>query len=243
MLTASRHIVFWSLPVTVLFIVLRAQIVRTILGSGEFSWSDTRLVAASLAVFSVSVVAQSLVLLFVRAYYASGRTKMPLIINLVSAIAIVLLSFSLWKYFIASDFFRYFFEHLLRVEGIAGTEALMLPLGYSLAMLLNLALFWWFFHKESPGFSSPLLKTFFQSFSAAVIMGFVSYVCLQLLARIFDLDTVAGIFAQGFFAGIVGIFVGVLLLAAMRSQELSEVWKAFHARFWKTKVIVSEEAL
>ncbi|MFM7088791.1 MAG: lipid II flippase MurJ, partial [Candidatus Paceibacterota bacterium] len=51
---AANQIIFWSLPVAFLFIVLRAQIVRVILGSGFFSWDDTRLVAASLAVFSLS---------------------------------------------------------------------------------------------------------------------------------------------------------------------------------------------
>src|SRR3989338_7770702 len=39
--SATRAIVFWSLPITFLFIVLRAQIVRVILGSGSFSWENT----------------------------------------------------------------------------------------------------------------------------------------------------------------------------------------------------------
>ena len=46
---AARQIIFWSLPITFLFIVLRAQIVRVLLGSGAFSWNDTRLAAAALA--------------------------------------------------------------------------------------------------------------------------------------------------------------------------------------------------
>ena len=61
---AARAIVFWSLPVIFLFIVLRAQIVREILGSGSFSWDNTRLVAASLAIFSISVVAQGMIALY-----------------------------------------------------------------------------------------------------------------------------------------------------------------------------------
>ncbi|MEK7584935.1 MAG: lipid II flippase MurJ, partial [Patescibacteria group bacterium] len=64
--TAARHIVFWSLPTLTLFIVLRAQIVRVILGAGKFDWADTRLTAAATAIFLVSVAAQSLILLFVR---------------------------------------------------------------------------------------------------------------------------------------------------------------------------------
>ncbi|MBT4894909.1 oligosaccharide flippase family protein, partial [bacterium] len=76
-LTASKHIIFWSFPAIVLFIILRAQIVRVILGSGEFDWADTRLTAAALALFAVSIAAQGLVLLFVRGYYAAGNTKKP----------------------------------------------------------------------------------------------------------------------------------------------------------------------
>src|SRR6185437_3181873 len=41
---ALRHIIFWSVPATVFVIVLRAQLVRVILGAGAFDWSATRLV-------------------------------------------------------------------------------------------------------------------------------------------------------------------------------------------------------
>src|SRR5690606_20597616 len=86
MLSAIRHIIVWSLPVIVLFIVLRAQIVRVILGAGEFGWTETRLTAAALSLFVLSVLAQNLVQLFIRAYYAKGETVKPLIINIFSAV-------------------------------------------------------------------------------------------------------------------------------------------------------------
>src|SRR3989338_5965765 len=75
--TAMRHILFWSMPSLVLFVVLRAQIVRTVLGSCAFDWGDTRLTAASLALFAASVVAQSISLLFTRGYYAAGKSRTP----------------------------------------------------------------------------------------------------------------------------------------------------------------------
>jgi putative peptidoglycan lipid II flippase len=49
--SSVNHIIFWSMPFLSLFIVLRAQIVRVILGSGKFDWEDTRLTAATLAIF------------------------------------------------------------------------------------------------------------------------------------------------------------------------------------------------
>ncbi|HWP61840.1 MAG TPA: lipid II flippase MurJ, partial [Candidatus Paceibacterota bacterium] len=67
--TAARFVCFWSLPATALAIVLRAHIVRVILGSGQFNWNDTRLTAAAFALFALSLAAQGIMLLIARAYY------------------------------------------------------------------------------------------------------------------------------------------------------------------------------
>jgi len=92
---ALRQLFFWALPITVLFIVLRTHIVRVILGTNVFSWQHTKVVAAALSIFVISVVAQSVILLFSRAFYAARRTSVPLYINglfaLVIALCIILL--------------------------------------------------------------------------------------------------------------------------------------------------------
>lgn len=140
--TAVRHVIFWSIPIAALFIVLRAQIVRTILGSGSFNWEHTRLTAACLALFVVSLVAQGLELLFIRAYYAAGRTARPLVLNVLSSIVTIGFPFLLLMLFNANQTFRFFVESLFKVEGIPGSAVLMLPLGYSIGTLLNALAFW-----------------------------------------------------------------------------------------------------
>jgi len=220
---ASRHIIFWSIPAIVLFIVLRAQIVRTILGSGQFDWADTRLTAASLAVFAVSVLAQSLQLLFVRGYYAAGRTKVPLFVNIFSSAFIISLGFLLVYIFQSIPFFRYFIESLLRIDGIAGSSVVMLPLAYSIGIIINAGLLWVFFARDFKEFSLSLEKAFAHSFAASIIMGFVAYRFLVLFGNIFDLDTFLGVFAQGLFAGIFGILAGILVMILLGNQEIGEV--------------------
>jgi len=240
-LTASKHIIFWSFPAIVLFIILRAQIVRVILGSGEFDWADTRLTAAALALFAVSIAAQGLVLLFVRGYYAAGNTKKPLILNLISAGLVILFAFGLGKLFAGSPTFQYFIESILRVEGIEGTSVLMLPLGYSIALILNAIAFWVMFQKDFKSFSVSLSKTFFQSLSASIIMGFVSYEFLNVFDDLFDIDTFWGIFSQGLFAGIVGIATGVMMLVLLGNKEIGEVWKSLHSKFWRADTVAVEQ--
>lgn len=239
-LSASRHIIFWSLPAIVLFIVLRAQIVRTILGSGAFDWTATRLTAAALALFAFSVIAQNLVLLFTRAFYAMGRTTFPLIANLAGGIAIVLLSFFLLAQFALHDTFRYFVEYILRVEGTHGTQVLMLPLGYSLGMFANVAFLLFFLRREFPSISSGVKRAFLHSFAASVFLGFVSYHALQVFALFLDQGTFLGIFLQGLLAGLVGLVAWVFLLRVLQNRELEEVHSALRHKFWRAKPIAAE---
>ncbi|MFA5751048.1 MAG: lipid II flippase MurJ [Candidatus Paceibacterota bacterium] len=244
LLSAGRQIVFWSLPVVFLFIVLRAQIVRVILGTSTFSWDNTRLIAASLAIFSFSIVAQGLIALFARAYYAGGNTRKPLYINLISSISIVIFSFVLIYLFKNCDFFRYFIESALKVSDIAGTEVLMLPLAYSLGTILNGILLQICIKKDFFNKEEFLKNTMFQSLGASFIIGFVTYLFLNIFSPIFGTNTFLGIFFQGLLAGVSGIVSGIIVLYLLKSKELKELSIALKTKFWKSKVIVpSQEEL
>jgi len=237
---AAKHIIFWSLPAAVLIVVLRAQIVRTVLGSGQFSWSDTRLTAASLAIFSFSILFQGLSLLFIRGYYSAGRTKKPLLVSFISSLLVIIFSFSLIKIFNNSEFFRYFIESLFKVENLEGSVSLMLALGFSLGMAINGFVLWILFSLDFPGFARQTLNTFFQSLSSSIIAGFFCYLALQVLVVFLNTGTFLGIFLQGFLAGLVGIVVGVIILYLLDSQELKDILQTFRRKFWKTKVIGSD---
>ncbi|MCC6520920.1 murein biosynthesis integral membrane protein MurJ [Candidatus Nomurabacteria bacterium] len=236
---AGRQIIFWSLPVMCLFIVLRAQIVRVILGSGRFSWADTRLTAAALALFVISLVAQNLIALLVRGYYASGNTKRPLIVNIISSVLIVFGSFGLVSAYDHTPVMRYFIESLLRVDDVANTKLLMLPLAYSIGSIINFFILWIYFQKDflKGRTESFFGKTFIQSFSAACFMGFTSYHALGVFAPVFNQETFFGIFLQGFFAGIVGIIFGIFILGLMKNEQFLELKSTLHSKFWKSKSI------
>ena len=239
-ITSARHIIFWSVPVSILFIVLRAQIVRVIYGAGHFDWSSTKLVAATLAIFALSVLAQSLILLFVRGYYAMGNTSKSLWTSLLSGILTIVFSFGFVHLFNNSLFFKYFIEHLFRVDGLPDTSVLMLALGFSLSSIINCTILWTMFGKTFVGFSKPVLGALFKSFSASVIMGAISYLFLNIFDKVFNINTFLGILGQGFFAGIIGIVSCVIILYLLGSEELRETWTALHHKFWRVKTIVPE---
>ncbi len=243
MVESSQHIIFWSVPITIMFIVLRAQIVRVILGAGHFDWNDTRLTAAALAIFTISLVAQNLTNLFVRAFYSRGKTRTPLIINMISSAFIIGVSYFLVQFFQNNLFFSNFFESLLKVSGITGTVILMLPLGFSLGVIINMIIHWIGFHREFRSYSAPVLRTLFQVTGAGLIMGYVSYISLNIFDKVFNIDTFMGIFLQGFLSGIVGIIFLVIVLYFLKSEELREVWQTLHKKIWKAKIVSPDAEL
>src|SRR3972149_291682 len=238
---AGRQIIFWSIPAIFLFIILRAQIVRVILGAGLFDWEATRLTAAALALFAISITAQSLILLFTRAFYAYQRTFRPFFVNLVSAVVTVVFAFVFIELFKQSDI-RLSLEVILRVRDLPETMILALPLAFSLGSILNAVILWQALKRDFtlPGLS--LSKTFWQASAGGLVMGLVAYGFLVLFGRVFDLNTFFGIFAQGFISGIFGIAVGGSALWALGNEEIKALTRTLKTKFWKTKVVISEEA-
>ncbi len=235
--SAVRHILFWSFPALALFIVLRAQIVRTVLGTGMFDWADTRLTAASLALFAVSVVAQSIILLFTRAYYAAGKTRVPLFVSVCGAASIIIFAYGLSWLFSENAFLRFFLESLVRVSDLPGTSMLVLPLSYSIGTIGGAVAFWVLFNRQFKKFDASVWRTFWESFAASVIIGFVAYVSLGLFDDVFDIKTALGIFLQGLGAGLIGIVAGIGILYSLNNREIREIWRTLHRKFWRATFI------
>lgn len=217
-----EHILFWLLPATMFFIVLRAHIVRVVLGSGAFSWDDTRLTAAMLALFAVSLLAQCLLLVFSRALYAAERSALPIILNVGASIVAGVLAYTLVAGVTQFPFLHYFVESLLRVGDVPGTVALMIPFAYSVVLIVTVGLFAIIVALQY-GFESRVLTALGTSFSASVIGAAVAYATLQAFGPLLPTNTFLGIFTQGLAAGGIGGFAWLGVLYLMRSEELGEV--------------------
>lgn len=239
--TALRHLFFWSLPAMALIVVIRAQLVRVILGSGSFDWEDTRLTAAALALFSLSLIAQSINLLIIRAFYAGGNTRTPFAVTLFSSVSALILAIGFYIVFLTHPYFASVVESLMRVEGVPGTEVLMLPLGYSIALVMHAMILLTLFVREHNMPLSMISAPFARACGAAAAAGSASYFALNILVVGIRTDTFLGIFLQGFIAGMTGLFAAVVLLYIVRSPELLEVSKALRRRFYKTDVLAPQK--
>jgi len=237
---ALRHIIFWSVPATIFVIVMRAQLVRVILGAGAFNWSDTRLVAAALALFILSLSAQSISLLIARAYYAAGNTKKPLYYGVVDVVVSVTSAVGFVALFHSSAFMRDFIESLLRVSDIPGTTVLMLALGLSCGSIAECAVSFFFFCKDFGISRARLFKLIFQTFSAAVIGSGVTYAVLADTGAVGTVNTALGLSLQAALSGAAGLAVTVFVLYLLKNPELAEAAAAF-ARYFKNTPQVAIE--
>ena len=234
-----RHIAFWAIPATIMVIVLRAQLVRVILGAGVFDWSATRLTAAALALFVVSLFAQSAVLIIARAYYAAGSTKKPLILALLSVVVSIGTAYFLVEIFSTNTNLQYLVDELLRVGSGGASTVLMLALGYTLGSIVQCTVGLFVFSRDFNLKLNAIGKLFVQSSIASLFGGVASYTTLSVIGTwMVNLHTVFGIFMQGLCAGIIGLAVTGYLLYLQNNHELKEIMQAARRRFRDVAITV-----
>lgn len=227
--SASRHIIFWAAPAVALFIVLRAHIVRVVLGSGAFDWTDTRLTAAALALLAIALIPQSLLLLLMRGYYAAGRSYVPLIVTFVSSLIAYVCALG----FLGAFSFVgvvHFVGELLRVSDVPGVEVLALPAAYSLCMWLSFLLLVVLFEQRFHGFLRGISRTVWEALTAAGLAGIAAYTILAILGELSPLDSLVAVLVQALAAGLGGVFVGITAYAFTGSRELFETYQTIVRR-------------
>ncbi|MDP2586996.1 MAG: murein biosynthesis integral membrane protein MurJ [Candidatus Komeilibacteria bacterium] len=204
-----RRVVFLLIPISIFILLLRAQLVRVILGSGNFDWTDTYYTAQTLGWFTVSLLAQGLIPMLARGFYALEDTKTPVFISLGAIIVNIIGSLSLGKIF--------------GVEGLA--------MAFSLASILNmiallLALRLRVGYLDDAKIIWSTLKVCLNS----VLAGLAVYGMLRLMAGLVDMTTFLGIFLQGSVAAAVGLLFYFAISLLTNSEEVLIV-KRFVAKY------------
>ncbi|KND50652.1 MAG: virulence factor [Parcubacteria bacterium C7867-001] len=223
---AARHIIFWSSVVTVLTIVLRAHIVRFVLGTGAFDWSATRLTAAVLAILVVGLTSQGITLLCARAFYASKRSWNPFFIQLGDIGISIAVAWGLLKAAEAYPMLRYFMESLFRVSDVPNTGILFIAFGAALGQVLVSIVALATLRTVAPGVARSLTKPLFDGFGAAILGGAAAYGVLILMGNLAPLTTLLAVFTQGLLAGIVGFAVACGVLLLLENKELRDLWNS-----------------
>jgi len=217
-----RYIAFWTLPLSALFIILRAHIVRVVLGSGAFDWADTRLTAAVMAIFALSFVFQSVQLFLTRAHYALGKTKVPLLWGLSGALVTII--FAALFYFDFLVGVMMWLEKILEIESMSGSKIIILPVSFSFGAMFTALGLWFSLEKETKSAAGQgLFKALSSTFVASVIVGLVTFYSLRIFDNFFKLDTLLNVFGHALLSGLVGIACGIIFLVLIKNREMKEI--------------------
>lgn len=196
----TRQLLYLLIPMTLLFLIFRAQIVRVVVGAGEFDWSATIATADTLAFFALTFIPQSLIFVLARAFYAMHDTLSPLIIALVSALVGMLSAFVLKEPF----------------------GVISLAMAYSIASAVNAVLLWVFLRQRLGTLhESSLLTLIFKLSVAGMAAGIVMQLLKPVVLAFLSLESFFGVFFQAVLAGGVGLLVYVLIAGILRVEEQS----------------------
>lgn len=241
--SALRHIIFWSVPAIGLIVVLRAQMVRVVLGSGAFDWGDTRLTAAVLALLCASLFAQAINLLIVRVFYAGGYTRIPFFVTLFGSIVAIGSVIGLHMLYTVAPQTIESLEMLMRVHEVPGAEVMVIALGYSVAMILQMLLL---LVSALHVFAVPLQGLFLhmaRAAAAACAGGFSAYAALNFFVFGINEETLVGIFLQGALGGFAGLLGVVSMYYVLRTPELNEIYRSCKGRIFKTDVVAVQDEI
>lgn len=98
---ALRSILFWTLPVTVLFLVLRTPIVRFTFGifNKNVTLAETSLLSYTVLFLSLGIVFYSVLQLVGRTFYSLNDVKTPTIVSMIAILVELALTYSLANLF------------------------------------------------------------------------------------------------------------------------------------------------
>ncbi|MFH1142236.1 MAG: murein biosynthesis integral membrane protein MurJ [Candidatus Uhrbacteria bacterium] len=205
----ARQMLFFIIPASLLFLILRAQIVRVVLGAGVFSWEDTILTADILAFFSLSFFAQALIFLLVRGYFAFHDTVTPLYTGIVSAVVNIFAAL-----YLSSEF------------GVVG-----LGIAYSIWAVTNMVLLWIPLRAKVGHLDEGrILRSLFIMTTAGIATGTVMQLMKYMVVQFITLDTFWGVLTQGLIAGGSGLLVYLGISWLLRSPELKSLVAGLRVR-------------
>ncbi len=203
--STTRQLLYLLIPMTLLFLIFRAQIVRVVVGAGAFDWAATIATADTLAFFALTFIPQSLVFVLARVFYALHDTITPLIIALVAALAGILSAFLLKEPF----------------------GVIALAIAYSIAACVNALLLWVFLRQKLGTLKEAAILTLvFKLAVAGMVAGLVMQLLKPAVLAFLSLESFFGVFFQAFLAGGAGILVYLFIAGFLHVEEQKRFFKS-----------------
>jgi len=215
-----RQIFFYVIPISLLIIILRAQIVRVLYGTGRFTWGNTQITAACLGLFAVGIFAHSLSLLISKSFYALQNTKIPAIIAFANIIVNVILSFFFLWILSFGNVFSDILTRMLDVNGLNGNIVIALPLALSCSSIIELSLLLIVFWKKSGIQFKDIIYFCLKVVLAGLALVITALFMRDIISGFVNMKSFAGVFSQAAAASLAGIAVFAFIAYWLELPEI-----------------------
>lgn len=213
-ISSFNQILYLTLPLSALFIVLRIPLIRLFFGASRFDWSATVDTGRTLAYFSVSIAAQSLIYLLARAFYAHKDTKTPLVVTVTAVVFNIILS--------------YVFVLQLKLP------IFFLAAAFSLSNIMSAIILFFLLDYKIKLPKSQIITSTIKILVATLIMGIALYIPLKLLDQlVFDTTKTINLLLLTGIASIAGLVTYIFftwMFAIHEARYVVEVVKKFKDR-------------
>ncbi len=247
MSSTLRQILFFIVPISVLLYVLRAQIVRVLLGAGKFDWYDTRLTAACLAVFCIGLFAQGAFPLIIRGFYALHNTKTPFYVGLCTMVVSFVSLMSFRWVFSFENWFSFATTALLRIDDLGGLvdfRVLALPAAITVSSIFELIVLMIYLRKSIGMLDGrKIVDSLFKIVFASLGAGILAYGSLWLIDKGVPTEKLWGIFSQGLIAGLAGIVGFWLIGSLLKIEEMSTFFASMKRKLFKSAKVMAEDSI
>ena len=231
----ARQILFFLIPLTILTFIFRAQIVRLIIGTKNLPWDETRLAAATLAIFAAGFIFQGISPLLSRAFFAIKNTIIPLMVTLLSVVINIASTYLFLGLLSHDGVFLRGTISLLKLEGLSDIRVLALPFGFFLASFFNTAVLFVVLRKFFGRLDTKkIIMTFFKYLLAGALAGIVGYAGLYFIEPFLNTFTFLGILIQLVFASILAFTVFILISLFLKSEEMISLISSIKRKMTKS---------
>lgn len=214
-----RASIFVLIPLTILVLILRAQIIRLYIGLGHnISWSETIRAINALAWFAASFIAQAVTFILARAFYALQDTKRPMYASVAGTVVTLILAYTL-------PHTAFFAAHRNDVAALA--------CAYSIGMWVQCIMLLSWLSPSWRGSLGGVWGTVAKTTVISLFTGLATWIVLRLVGEGLHLDTLGGLaisgigtntilrlFTQAASAFLAGLLTFLLLAYSLKSEEM-----------------------
>jgi len=229
---AFRQTIFLVIPMSILILILRAQIVRVILGAGKFGWVDTKLTTACLGILAISLFAQGLIFILSKTFYAAHNTVIPAVISGATVVFNIILSLFLIWLIKFSVSFSIFIQVFFRLEGVKNIGIIALAMAFSITAILECFLLIYMLYKKFPNLKiKEISDSVLKIIIASTVMALLTFLVRQWLGSSVSLQTFWGVFFQLIASGAVGVATYIFVAYFLKSSEINILGNSFLSKF------------